>query len=238
MNRTRTTFVALVAVILTSATGATLEVGAAATRPVPLSGSAHTTQTANVTRTMQALAKLQSYGYRWTTDDGALKAIKAWQRANGLDDDGIVGPLTSASLELSESVARTGNGAVGGVGVVPSTPAAPTMSPPVDPRSASAGGGTVEQMIRDIWPDELEDHAIDIAFRESRLQSGVRNACCYGLFQIHWKAHHSWLAGLGVVSADQLLDAQTNARAAYALYQRVDAANGDQGNGWGPWALG
>jgi hypothetical protein len=56
----------------------------------------------------------------------------------------------------------------------------------------------------------------------------ARNACCYGLFQIHWRAHRDWLATIGVTSPIQLLDAATNTRAAFALYS-ID--------GWTPWSL-
>ena len=78
-----------------------------------------------------------------------------------------------------------------------------------------------------MWPDELEARAIEIATRESTLVATAKNSCCYGLFQINWESHKAWLAGLGVTSPDQLFDAATNARAAYALYQRS--------GGWGPW---
>ena len=82
-------------------------------------------------------------------------------------------------------------------------------------------------MIREIWPDEIEDKALAIAWRESGYRSNVRNWCCYGLFQIHWNAHKSWLDAVGIKSATQLLDARTNVQTAYALYQRS--------GGWGPW---
>ena len=78
-----------------------------------------------------------------------------------------------------------------------------------------------------MWPDELEDHALEIAWRESNYKANVRNYCCYGLFQIYWSVHSSWLQAMGIGSADQLYDAETNTRAAYALYQRA--------GGWGPW---
>jgi len=55
----------------------------------------------------------------------------------------------------------------------------------------------------------------------------VNNSCCYGLFQIHWEAHRSWLSSMGVTSAWQLYDAKVNAVAAYTLYQRA--------GGFGPW---
>ena len=86
----------------------------------------------------------------------------------------------------------------------------------------------VEQIIRDVWPDELENRAIAIAKRESNLVPRATNFCCYGLFQIYYKYHKSWLPSVGVTSAKQLLDPRLNALAALQLYQR---------NGWGPWKL-
>ena len=88
----------------------------------------------------------------------------------------------------------------------------------------------VIQIIREIWPDELEDRAIAIARRESKLRPGVigiPNDCCYGLFQIYYKWHKTWLPKLGVTRPRQLLDPRTNAIAALEIYRR--------NNGWGPW---
>ena len=50
------------------------------------------------------------------------------------------------------------------------------------------------QIIRDVWPDDLEEEAIRIATRESNLIPTVKNYCCYGLFQIYYNAHRTWLA--------------------------------------------
>ena len=83
-------------------------------------------------------------------------------------------------------------------------------------------------IIREIWPDKLENRAIAIAKRESKLNAASYNgSCCIGLFQIHWLAHRSWLKDIGVTSASQLLDARVNAKAGYAIYKRS--------NGWGAW---
>ena len=82
-------------------------------------------------------------------------------------------------------------------------------------------------IIREIWPDKLENRAIAIAKRESKLNAASYNGCCVGLFQIHWLAHRSWLKNIGVTSAHQLLDARVNAKAGYAIYKRS--------NGWGAW---
>ena len=86
------------------------------------------------------------------------------------------------------------------------------------------------QIIRDVWPDELEKRAIHIARRESKLNPravGIPNNCCYGLFQIYYHWHKGWLPKIGVTSARQLLDPTMNATAALEIYRR--------NNGWGPW---
>lgn len=108
--------------------------------------------------------------------------------------------------------------------------------------SGGDGGGSsrsysraeLEQIVRDAWPDELEQNAFYVVNRESRWAPNVRNSwpsrenpCCYGLFQINWTAHKSWLANYGVTSASQLLDPAINARMAYVIYQRA--------GGWQPW---
>jgi LysM repeat protein len=87
----------------------------------------------------------------------------------------------------------------------------------------------VKQIIRDVWPDDLEDEAIRIATRESNLTPNVRNYCCFGLFQIYFNVHKSWLKDIGITSAEQLYDPKVNALAAFVLYKRA--------GGWGPWKL-
>ena len=87
----------------------------------------------------------------------------------------------------------------------------------------------VEAIIRQVWPDDLEDEAVRIATRESNLKPAVRNYCCFGLFQIYYNVHKKWLGQLGVTSADQLYDPMSNAYVAYAMYLKA--------GGWGPWRL-
>jgi hypothetical protein len=99
-----------------------------------------------------------------------------------------------------------------------------TTAPPPPPASA----GDVQALIREIWPDELEDKALAIAWRESNYKATAFNgSCCYGVFQINWAAHKSWLASLGITSSNDLLNARKNITVAYAIYQRA--------GGWGPW---
>jgi LysM repeat protein len=109
-------------------------------------------------------------------------------------------------------------------------PTAPTVTTaPQPPAPANTySKAEVAQIIRDVWPDNLEDQAIAIATRESNLIPTVRNYCCYGLFQIYFTANQSFLAGLGITNAAQLYDPRVNATAALAMYNR---------SGWGPWAL-
>ena len=83
------------------------------------------------------------------------------------------------------------------------------------------------KFIRDVFPDALEKRALEIVQRESHTNAAAYNFCCYGLFQIHFQAHKSWLATIGVTNPSQLLDAGTNARAALTLYKRS--------NSWAAW---
>ena len=108
---------------------------------------------------------------------------------------------------------------------VTTTPPAPTTTVPARPVAVSAAAAVA--IIRAVWPDDLEERAIEIAWRESNHRSNVNNSCCYGLFQIHWEAHRSWLSSMGVTSAWHLYDAKANTVAAYTLYQRA--------GGFGPW---
>lgn len=135
----------------------------------------------------------------------------------------VPGPLTTtpATTPVASSPATTS----------PSTPSpstSPTTAPPVTSISAPASPAEVQQLIREIWPDDLEEHALDIARRESSFDPMADNGwCCVGVFQIYWKVHQSWLDDYGIVTRDDLFDARKNITAAYAIYQRA--------GGFGPW---
>ena len=113
----------------------------------------------------------------------------------------------------------------------PATTAAPTTTTAAPtttvPARTSYTRAEVEAIIREIWPDDLENEAVRIATRESNLLPTAQNFCCYGLFQIYWNVHKGWLAGIGVTSSQQLFDPRVNAWAALVLYNRS--------GGWGPW---
>ena len=114
---------------------------------------------------------------------------------------------------------------------IPPATTTPVTTEPVGatPSSSNSTPAEVKQIIRDVWPDELEERAIEIAYRESRYVPTAQNYCCYGLFQIYWSVHRTWLDDIGITDGQQLFDPATNARAAYALYQRA--------GGWGPWGV-
>lgn len=108
---------------------------------------------------------------------------------------------------------------------------ATTQAPPASSGRSpqSYGADEVKDIIRFVFPDDQEQRAIDIAWRESNWKPWVYNGhCCYGLFQIYWSVHRGWLDDLGIDSAQDLLDPWLNAQAAYALFQR-------SGNSWAPW---
>jgi len=161
---------------------------------------------------------LRSYGYTIAVDGvygpQTARVVRSWQKANGLVVDGVAGTQTWASLNAAIPSAATAT--------VPAVRVNPPAPQPVPV-------GDVEAIIREVWPDHLEDRAVQIAWRESRHQPEVRNACCFGLFQIYWNVHKGWLAEHGVTSSDQLFDARTNANVALMVYERA--------GGWGPWAL-
>lgn len=145
-------------------------------------------------------------------------------------------PAPPTTVAPTTAPPTTGGSTGGSGGATPSPTPAPTPAPTTPPTTAAPttepappppAPEEVERIIREIWPDELEERALEIAWRESGYQADVRNYCCFGLFQIYWEVHRSWLAELGVTSAEDLYDAETNVRAAYVLYQRS--------GGWGPW---
>ena len=139
---------------------------------------------------------------------------------------------------------------IGKVRCLPVGAKAPAATQPPSASSGSSSGGSsggssstptrkytqaeLEQIVRDVWPDELEKNAFYVAHRESRWTPNVKNAwpsrenpCCYGMFQINWHAHKSWLKDHGVTNPTQLFDPVINTKMAYIIYQRSGS--------WKPW---
>ena len=101
----------------------------------------------------------------------------------------------------------------------------PTTAPPPPPPPRSWGESEVVAIIRAVFPDDIEEHALEIAHRESRFDPNARNFCCTGLFQIYGDVHVQLINSLGF-SLDQLTDPFVNSVVAFAIYQR---------SGWAPW---
>lgn len=122
---------------------------------------------------------------------------------------------TSAHADLAEQ------GSLGSLmtGAIASAPAVRLTPPEPPPKS-------VEQMILDVWPDDLEQRAIRIARRESNFECCVRTWCCFGVFQIYLDVHRKWLNEMGIYTMEDLYDPLTNVVAAYHLYELA---------GWSPW---
>ena len=152
-----------------------------------------------------------------------------------------VAPATTEAAANAEA-AVSGSGSAGGG--APATTAAPQSKPKPTPTTAAPkptappppppttqpprrnwGESEVVQIIRSVFPDDIEEHALFIAHRESRFDPYARNFCCTGLFQIYGAVHEQLINSLGF-TVDQLTDPLVNSVVAYAIYQR---------SGWAPW---
>jgi hypothetical protein len=107
----------------------------------------------------------------------------------------------------------------------PEPPTTPAPPPPTTAPPRNWGESEVIQIIRSVFPDDLEEHALYIAHRESNFIPTARNYCCVGLFQIYASVHEKLINSLGF-QVSQLTDPLVNSVVAYALYQR---------SGWAPW---
>ncbi len=125
----------------------------------------------------------------------------------------VPGPVAEATAPASRLPVVVAHPPVAVAAPAPTT----TTRPPAD---------DIEAIIRHVWPDDLEERALRLAWKESSWRPDVRNFCCYGLFQIYFRVHREWLRGFGVEQAEDLYDPYLNTEIAYALYQR---------DGWGPW---
>jgi hypothetical protein len=143
-------------------------------------------------------------------------------------------PTTTASQETDQGSGGGSSGSSGESSSQPQQTAPTTEAPPPVTTAAPAttapprhdwGESEVVNIIRAVFPDDLEEHALFIAQRESRFDPNARNWCCTGLFQIYGSVHAKLIASLGF-TVDQLTDPFVNSVVAYAIYQR---------SGWAPW---
>jgi hypothetical protein len=149
-------------------------------------------------------------------------------------------PPAAAEEEVSQAAAPAGDsgGSSGGGGQAPMAATAPVATaapttapppppppPPTQPPRGSWSEAQIIQIIRDVFPDDIEEKAIAIAHRESRFDPYAQNFCCTGLFQIYGDVHEKLINSLGFTVA-QLTDPLVNCVVALTLYQR---------SGWAPW---
>ena len=116
----------------------------------------------------------------------------------------------------------------------PPPPPAPVAAPapppaPVAAPARVASTDEVQALIREIWPDDIEERALQIAYNEARWRPDLNNWCCYGVFAIHFESgsKHGFLQRFGVTRAEQLFDARLNITIAYEMYKL---------SGWSPWS--
>jgi LysM repeat protein len=109
----------------------------------------------------------------------------------------------------------------------PTTTAAPATTAPTTAPTANLSRSEVQELIRQTWPSDEVDTALEIARRESNFIATADNGwCCVGVFQIYWSVHRGWLDDFGIMERSDLFDARKNIAAAFAMWQR---------SGWGPW---
>ena len=117
-------------------------------------------------------------------------------------------------------------------GATASAPAVRLDPPQPPPEIPWVDNRTVEQMIRDVWPDALETRALKIAYRESRYVPTAHTWCCYGVFQLYLTMHKDLFNSMRIYTKQDLYDPLNNVKAAYRLYLEAERVFG---NGWQPW---
>jgi hypothetical protein len=182
---------------------------------------------------------LKNFGYTVKVDGvfgpQTEKAVRSWQKSNGLTVDGIVGPVTLQSLR---SATRLGNARQ----VTPLDPPPPLPGLNGLP-FAPAGLSDCDEMKFYRQQAGLPDTFDALGWRESncRNEDAVRTFCCYGYWQNYISSHLSRqsayrvpiIEGCKVTGADDInsdvpLEKQKQACVTAVLY-RI--------SGLKPWAL-
>jgi hypothetical protein len=84
----------------------------------------------------------------------------------------------------------------------------------------------VKSLIRQMWPADSVDKALDVAWKESNYLAGADNGiCCLGVFQINFSSHQRRLAARGL-GRNGLFDARANIEIALEIFRE---------QGWSPW---
>jgi hypothetical protein len=130
-------------------------------------------------------------------------------------------PVATTAKPVPKPVATTAKPAPKPV-VTTAKPAPATTAAPSKKWTTSE----VEQLIRQMWPADSVDKALDVAWKESNYQARVYNgSCCYGVFQIHYGSHKGRLAARGL-GLEGLYDPKVNIEIALEIFRE---------QGWSPW---
>jgi hypothetical protein len=112
----------------------------------------------------------------------------------------------------------------------PAAKPAPTTAKPAPTTTAKPNRQysteEVKSLIRQMWPAESLDKALDVAWKESNYLAGADNGiCCLGVFQINYSSHQRRLAARGL-GRNALFDARVNIEIALEIFRE---------QGWSPW---
>lgn len=112
----------------------------------------------------------------------------------------------------------------------PAAKPAPTTAKPAPTTTAKPNRQysteEVKSLIRQMWPADSVDKALDVAWKESNYLAGADNGwCCLGVFQINYPSHQRRLAARGL-GRDGLFDARVNIEIALEIFRE---------QGWSPW---
>lgn len=169
--------------------------------------------------------QLKNYGYTIKVDGvfgpQTEKAVRHWQRANGLLDDGIVGPVTGASLaQRGDQLQLT---------QPPAPPPAGLNGLPFAPEGLS----NCDEMSWYRQQAGLPGQFDALGYRESncRNEDSVRTFCCHGYWQNYISSHLSsqsayrpWIIegcqvnGADDINSDNPLEKQKQACVTKVLY--------------------
>ena len=108
----------------------------------------------------------------------------------------------------------------------PAPSSSTTAAPPAQVSAPPNTSCSTQDLIRAIWPDDVEDWAIGIAWRESRCSNVQNSEGASGQFQLMIPLHSAFM--VAVCGSADWANPECNIRTALKLYEGV---------GKGPWAL-
>jgi hypothetical protein len=112
----------------------------------------------------------------------------------------------------------------------PASRPAPTTAQTAPPTTAKPSrqysADEVKALIRQMWPTDSVEKALDVAWKESNYLARADNGiCCLGVFQINYGSHKRRLAARGL-GREGLFDARVNIEIAIEIFNE---------QGWSPW---